>query len=59
MSTTSPSELPSPALTGPTEPIEAMRQPFDKRRQAMHGRLTKMAGVTCLEPEGPSIATRV
>ena len=39
-------------LTGPTEPIEEMRQAFDKRRQAMHGMLTKMAGVTCVEPEG-------
>jgi aspartate/methionine/tyrosine aminotransferase len=39
-------------LTGPTEPIEEMRQAFDKRRQTMHGRLVKMAGVTCVEPEG-------
>jgi aspartate aminotransferase len=39
-------------LTGPTEPIEEMRQTFDKRRRAMHGMLSKMAGVTCLEPEG-------
>ena len=39
-------------LTGPTEPIEEMRQAFDKRRQVMHGMLVKMPGVTCLEPEG-------
>ncbi|HUP17278.1 MAG TPA: pyridoxal phosphate-dependent aminotransferase [Acidimicrobiia bacterium] len=39
-------------LTGPTEPIEEMRQAFDKRRHAMHGMLSKMAGVTCVEPEG-------
>jgi aspartate/methionine/tyrosine aminotransferase len=39
-------------LTGPTEPIEEMRQAFDKRRQTMHGMLAKMAGVTCVEPEG-------
>ena len=39
-------------ITGPTEPIEEMRQAFDKRRRAMHGMLTKMAGVTCIEPEG-------
>ena len=39
-------------LTGPTEPIEEMRQAFDKRRQMMHGMLSKMAGVTCVEPEG-------
>ena len=39
-------------ITGSTEPIEEMRQAFDKRRRAMHGMLTKMAGVTCIEPEG-------
>ena len=39
-------------LTGPTAPIEEMRQTFDRRRQAMHGMLTKMAGVSCGEPEG-------
>jgi len=39
-------------LTGPSEPIEEMRQAFDKRRQVMHGMLTKMAGVTCVEPGG-------
>ena len=39
-------------LTGPTEPIEEMRRAFDKRRQTMHGILAKMAGVTCVEPEG-------
>jgi aspartate aminotransferase len=39
-------------LTGPKETIEEMRQAFDRRRQAMHGMLAKMAGVTCVEPEG-------
>lgn len=39
-------------LTGPKETIEEMRQAFDRRRQAMHGKLAKMAGVTCVEPEG-------
>ena len=39
-------------LTGPREPIEEMRQAFDKRRRTMHGMLAKMAGVTCLEPHG-------
>jgi aspartate/methionine/tyrosine aminotransferase len=39
-------------LTGPSEPIEAMRQAFDRRRQVMHGTLAKMAGVTCVEPKG-------
>ena len=39
-------------ITGPTEPIEEMRHAFDKRRRMMHGMLTKMAGVSCIEPEG-------
>jgi aspartate/methionine/tyrosine aminotransferase len=39
-------------LTGPTEPIEEMRRAFDQRRQTMHGLLAKMAGVSCVEPEG-------
>jgi aspartate aminotransferase len=39
-------------LTGPTAPIEEMRRAFDHRRQAMHGKLAKMAGVSCVEPEG-------
>ena len=40
------------ALTGPREPIEEMRNAFDKRRQAMVGWLNQMNGVECLEPEG-------
>lgn len=40
------------ALTGPHEPIEEMRNAFDKRRQAMVGWLNQMNGVECLEPEG-------
>ena len=39
-------------LTGPAEPIEAMRLAFDKRRRVMHGMLSKMAGLSCVEPEG-------
>ena len=39
-------------LTGPTGPIEEMREAFDQRRQTMHGILAKMAGVSCIEPEG-------
>jgi aspartate/methionine/tyrosine aminotransferase len=39
-------------LTGPTAPLEQMRLAFEARRQTMVGWLSKMAGVTCLEPEG-------
>jgi aspartate aminotransferase len=40
------------ALTGPHEPIEAMRQGFDRRRRTMHSMLSSMNGVTCAEPQG-------
>ncbi|MGQ0849355.1 MAG: pyridoxal phosphate-dependent aminotransferase [Actinomycetota bacterium] len=40
------------ALSGPTEPIEEMRLAFDRRRRTMHGWLSKMPGVTCVEPMG-------
>lgn len=40
------------ALTGPHEPIEAMRQGFDRRRRTMHSMLSDMNGVTCAEPKG-------
>lgn len=40
------------ALTGPHEPIEKMRQGFDRRRQTMHSMLSDMKGVTCAEPRG-------
>jgi aspartate aminotransferase len=40
------------ALTGPSEPIEAMRQGFDRRRQKMHSMLKVMNGVECVEPLG-------
>jgi aspartate aminotransferase len=40
------------ALTGPSEPIEAMRQGFDRRRQKMHSMLEVMKGVECVEPLG-------
>lgn len=39
-------------LKGPAEPIEAMRLAFDQRRRIMHAMLSKMAGVTNVEPEG-------
>lgn len=40
------------ALSGPPEPIEAMRQGFDRRRGTMHSMLTAMKGVECAEPHG-------
>jgi aspartate/methionine/tyrosine aminotransferase len=40
------------ALTGPTEPVEAMRQGFDRRRRSMHQMLEAIEGVTCAEPKG-------
>jgi aspartate/methionine/tyrosine aminotransferase len=39
-------------LEGPVEPIEEMRQAFDRRRLVMHSMLLKMPGVTSVEPEG-------
>ncbi len=39
-------------LTGPREPIEEMRLAFDRRRQSMLIWLSKMRGVSCLEPQG-------
>lgn len=40
------------AVTGPSEPVEAMRQAFDVRRQRMHSMLEAIGGVTCAEPRG-------
>jgi aspartate aminotransferase len=40
------------AVTGPWEPIEAMRQAFDERRRAMVAGLNAIDGVTCAEPAG-------
>ncbi|HJR87631.1 MAG TPA: pyridoxal phosphate-dependent aminotransferase [Acidimicrobiia bacterium] len=40
------------ALGGPREPIEEMRQAFDRRRVTMYRWLTKMNGVSCVEPDG-------
>jgi aspartate/methionine/tyrosine aminotransferase len=39
-------------LAGPEEPLEEMRQAFDRRRRMMHSALGKMPGVTCVEPFG-------
>jgi aspartate aminotransferase len=40
------------ALSGPSEPIEAMRQEFDKRRQRMVALLNAIPGVKCPVPKG-------
>lgn len=40
------------AVTGPSEPVEAMRRAFDVRRRTMHSMLEAMGGVTCAEPGG-------
>lgn len=39
-------------LIGPSAPLEEMRLAFDRRRQIMHARLSKLPGVTCVEPHG-------
>lgn len=40
------------ALTGPQEPIEAMRQAFDRRRKLIVAELNKVPGFHCPTPEG-------
>ncbi len=40
------------ALTGPMEPVEAMREAFDRRRQTMYGMLSDIRGVEVVEPQG-------
>ncbi len=40
------------ALTGPQEPIEEMRQAFDRRRQVIIAELNKVPGFNCPTPEG-------
>jgi aspartate aminotransferase len=40
------------AITGPQEPVEEMRQAFDRRRVAMVRRLRGIQGVSAIEPEG-------
>ncbi|GAA4755876.1 pyridoxal phosphate-dependent aminotransferase [Amnibacterium soli] len=40
------------ALTGPSEPIEAMRQAFDRRRQAIVGGLNAIPGFRTPTPQG-------
>ncbi|MEJ6488229.1 pyridoxal phosphate-dependent aminotransferase [Leucobacter sp. USCH14] len=40
------------ALTGPQEPIEAMRQAFDRRRKLIVAELNQVPGFNCPTPEG-------
>jgi aspartate aminotransferase len=40
------------ALTGPKEPIEAMRKAFEKRRNVIVEGLRKIPGIACRMPEG-------
>jgi aspartate/methionine/tyrosine aminotransferase len=40
------------ALTGPQEPVEAMRLAFDERRRAIVDGLNQLPGFSCVEPEG-------
>jgi aspartate/methionine/tyrosine aminotransferase len=40
------------AVSGDLSAVEEMRNAFDRRRRVMHGMLTDIDGVTCLEPQG-------
>lgn len=40
------------AVSGSLDAVAEMRVAFDRRRQVMHERLSAMAGVSCMEPEG-------
>ncbi|MFQ5461577.1 MAG: pyridoxal phosphate-dependent aminotransferase [Phycisphaerae bacterium] len=40
------------ALTGDQQPVEAMRQEFERRGKHMWQRLTSLSGVTCPKPTG-------
>ena len=40
------------AVSGPTEPLAAMKAEFNRRRVYMHGRLSAMPGVRCVRPQG-------
>jgi aspartate aminotransferase len=40
------------ALTGPVEPVVAMREAFDRRRRLMVDALCRVPGLTCPVPEG-------
>ncbi len=40
------------AVTGSLETVAAMRRAFDRRRRIMHEMLTRIPGVSCVEPQG-------
>src|SRR5207244_9563375 len=40
------------AVSGDLSAVAMMREAFDRRRQQIHGLLTAIPGVTCVEPEG-------
>lgn len=40
------------ALTGPQEPVERMRQEFDRRRRFVLSRMQNIPGLTAVEPKG-------
>lgn len=40
------------ALTGPTGPVETMRQAFAKRRDLIHSLMSDIPGVECIRPSG-------
>ena len=40
------------AVTGPMEPVDAMRSAFDRRRRTMYDMLRAIDGVDVIEPEG-------
>jgi aspartate/methionine/tyrosine aminotransferase len=40
------------AVSGDLEAVAEMRTAFERRGRAMHGMLTAIPGVTCLEPQG-------
>ena len=40
------------AITGSMEPVEQMREAFDRRRKVMHGMLSEVPGMITPEPEG-------
>ena len=40
------------AYTGTQEPVEKMRQAFEKRMNIIHEKLTNIPGVSCLKPQG-------
>jgi aspartate/methionine/tyrosine aminotransferase len=40
------------ALTGPQDTVDEMREAFDSRRKLMYSLVSRIPGVTCVEPEG-------